>query len=136
MTGVTSPGVADDVAADVTDDVTPVTAALAQAVEVLRDQLGIANRRIDELQAALVDERRRLDLESEERRQLSERLHGLLTAPGKAVATTGFPAPGSVEATEQPTEPKPLTGSTVSAATSASSGLVIPRPRWWRRWVR
>jgi hypothetical protein len=44
----------------VADDVAPVTAALAQAVETLREQLGIANRRIDELQAALAEERRRL----------------------------------------------------------------------------
>jgi hypothetical protein len=34
-------------------------AALARAVETLREQLGIANRRIDELQAALAEERRR-----------------------------------------------------------------------------
>jgi hypothetical protein len=33
---------------------------LAQAVEALREQLGIANRRIDELQAALTAERRRV----------------------------------------------------------------------------
>jgi hypothetical protein len=33
---------------------------LAQAVEALREQLGIANRRIDELQAALREERRRV----------------------------------------------------------------------------
>jgi hypothetical protein len=63
MTGMTPPGVAGDVA----DDVAPVTAALAQAVETLREQLEIANgradraeRRIDELQAALVEERRRV----------------------------------------------------------------------------
>jgi hypothetical protein len=33
---------------------------LAQAVEALREQLAIANRRIDELQAALTEERRKL----------------------------------------------------------------------------
>jgi hypothetical protein len=33
---------------------------LAQAVAALREQLGIANRRIDELQAMLAEERRRL----------------------------------------------------------------------------
>jgi hypothetical protein len=33
---------------------------LARAVEALREQLGIANRRIDELQAALREERRRV----------------------------------------------------------------------------
>ena len=36
------------------------TDPLAQAVEALREQLGIANRRIDELQAALTAERRRV----------------------------------------------------------------------------
>jgi hypothetical protein len=36
------------------------TDPLAQAVEALREQLGIANRRIDELQALLAEERRRL----------------------------------------------------------------------------
>jgi Mg2+ and Co2+ transporter CorA len=67
MTGVTAPGVADDVAADVTDDIAPVTAALAEAVKTLRDQLEIANgradraeRRIEELRVALVEERRKL----------------------------------------------------------------------------
>jgi hypothetical protein len=34
---------------------------VAQAIEALREQLGIANRRIDELQAALREERRRGD---------------------------------------------------------------------------
>jgi hypothetical protein len=38
----------------------PGTDPLAQAVETLREQLGIANRRIDELQATLAEERRRL----------------------------------------------------------------------------
>jgi hypothetical protein len=62
-TGTTPPGVAGDVA----DDVAPVTAALSRAVATLREQLEIANgradraeRRIDELQAALVEERRRV----------------------------------------------------------------------------
>jgi hypothetical protein len=66
-TGTTPPGVAGDVADDVADDVAPVTAALSRAVETLREQLEIANgradraeRRIDELQAALVEERRRV----------------------------------------------------------------------------
>jgi hypothetical protein len=36
------------------------TDPLAQAIEALREQLGIANRRVDELQAALAEERRRL----------------------------------------------------------------------------
>jgi hypothetical protein len=60
MTGMTSPGVADDVA----DDIAPVTAALAQAVKTLSDQLEIANGRagraegrIDELLLALADAR-------------------------------------------------------------------------------
>jgi outer membrane murein-binding lipoprotein Lpp len=73
MTGVTGamtpPGVTDDVADDITDDIAPVTAALAEAVKTLRDQLEIANgradraeSRIDELQAALTEERRETDL--------------------------------------------------------------------------
>jgi len=60
MTEMTSPGVADDVA----DDIAPVTAALAQAVKTLSDQLEIANGRagraegrIDELLLALADAR-------------------------------------------------------------------------------
>ena len=67
-----------------------------------------------------------------ERRQLSERLHGLLTArPENSVPNTGFP----------PGEPKGLSGLTVSELTqstepSASSGLAIPRPPWFRRWFR
>jgi hypothetical protein len=56
VTGVTEaipPRVADDVAADVTDDVAPVTAALAEAVKTLRDQLDITNGRADRAEARI-----------------------------------------------------------------------------------
>jgi hypothetical protein len=74
MTGMTEAMMPPGVAADITDDIAPVTAALTQAVETLREQLTTANqwaeaeraradraeRRIDELQTALTEERRRL----------------------------------------------------------------------------
>jgi hypothetical protein len=63
-----------------------VSETLSRAVDSLREQLGIANdraeraeRRINELQAALADERRRFDASETERRELSERLHRVLT---------------------------------------------------------
>ena len=48
-TGMTGPAPASVVTDDVAPGVIPVTEALAKAVEVLRDQLGVANRRVDEL---------------------------------------------------------------------------------------
>jgi hypothetical protein len=51
MTGPVTPAdVTDDVTGDVAPAVIPVTEPLAHAVEALSEQLGIANRRIDELQ--------------------------------------------------------------------------------------
>jgi hypothetical protein len=83
--------------------------------EALRD----LRARVDAIEA-------RLDASEAERRQLSERLHGLLTArPEKVSVTEVFP----------PGEPKGLRGVTISEP-SASSGLAIPRPPWWRRWFR
>jgi hypothetical protein len=106
-----------------------------------------------------------------ERRQLSERLHGLLTdRTGKGTETSSFPpvepnlflgetsvappTPGEPHLLNKSTssvstsKTKAFPEETVSAppdshseltqstGTSASSGLAIPRPRWWRRWVR
>jgi hypothetical protein len=92
---------------------------------------------IAQMDAMIRDLRARLDLEAAERRQLSERLHGLLTAPGKVVETTGFSSPGSFETKQQPDEPKRRSDFAFpDPSPSAASGLVIPRPPWWRRWFR
>jgi len=76
--------------------------------EALRD----LRARVDAIEA-------RLDASEAERRQLSERLHGLLTVKREVAANA---APSSMTGEE--------------AAPSASSGLAIPRPPWWRRWFR
>src|SRR5262249_22960717 len=92
-----------------------VSEALSRAADSLREQLGIANvraeraeRRIDELQAALAAERRRFDASESERRELSERLHRMLTHRRS----------GSV-----PSVPK-------------TEPILEPRAPWWRRWFR
>jgi hypothetical protein len=80
--------------------------------EALRD----LRARVDAIEA-------RLDASEAERRQLSERLHGLLTArTEKTLGSDGFP----------PAEPF----FSVTEKPSASSGLAIPPPPWWRRWFR
>jgi hypothetical protein len=88
-----------------------------------------------EREATIRDLRARLDSSENdrrqieaERRQLSERLHGLLTssATEKVDETSTLP----------PAEPNLLRDATGSAAPSASSGLAIPRAPWWRRWFR
>jgi hypothetical protein len=70
-------------------------------------------RLLADREASIADLRARLDASEAERRQLSERLHGMLTA--RTIE----------EVSREPTHPP-----------SASSGLAIPRPPWWRRWFR
>ena len=92
--------------------------------------------------ATIADLRARLDVEAAERRQLSERLHGVLTPPDRK-QEGALPLP--------PDDLKPSRLVTVSDppaavlqdgadpqkdAPSARAGLAIPRPPWWRRWVR
>jgi hypothetical protein len=102
-------------------------------------------RLLADREASIADLRGRLDASEAERRQLSERLHGLLTAPGKVLEPKRFPPPGSVGATEQPPGEPPAGNAVLDTAErelrratepSASSGLAIPRPPWWRRWFR
>jgi hypothetical protein len=96
--------------------------------EALRD----LRARVDAIEA-------RLDASEAERRQLSERLHGLLT--NRSNDMTGLRENSFATQEFPPGEPKPLRDATVSELTqstepSASSGLAIPRPPWWRRWFR
>jgi hypothetical protein len=60
-TGATARVTRVDITSDVVDDITgddaPVTEPLGRAVEVLRNQLDVANRRIDELHQMLADAR-------------------------------------------------------------------------------
>ena len=104
------------------------------------------------------DLQHRLDASEAERRQLSERLHGLLTVkrdvgrgdktvrrdsenaerePANAsennmidtsVSANAEPAADPIAEAQRERE--------LQAAPSASSGLAIPRPPWWRRWFR
>jgi phage I-like protein len=76
-------------------------------------------RLLADREACIADLRGRLDASEAERRQLSERLTGLLTVKREVAANA---APSSMTGEE--------------AAPSASSGLAIPRPPWWRRWFR
>jgi hypothetical protein len=80
---------------------------------------------IAQMDAMIRDLRARLDHEAAERRQLSERLHGLLTAPGSIMGNPIIRSEPGLSVTERKTP-----------APSASSGLAIPRPPWWRRWFR
>jgi hypothetical protein len=83
--------------------------------EALRD----LRARVDAIEA-------RLDASEAERRQLSERLHGLLTDR----TSSGDPNP-NIDI------PIIRSGPSLSeTAPSAASGLAIPRPPWWRRWFR
>jgi hypothetical protein len=76
--------------------------------------------------AMLADLRHRLDASEAERRQLSERLHGLLTA-----RTGSGDLNPNIDISIIRSEP-----GLSDTAPSASSGLAIPRPPWWRRWFR
>jgi hypothetical protein len=64
-TGTTSSATPSDVAADIAGDVadndTPATARLAEAIEVLRQQLEVANQRADRAEAQAEHERKRTD---------------------------------------------------------------------------
>ena len=93
---------------------------------------------IAQMDAMIRDLRARLDREAEERRQLSERLHGLLTARTEKASQKDESPPGEPNPNEllQSQPLKGLGGLTVSAPTSARAGLAIPRPPWWRRWFR
>jgi hypothetical protein len=106
------------------------------------DEHAALQRLLDDREASIADLRRRLDASEAERRQLSERLHGLLTArPERRQDGTDLPSTGCLESKDQPAEPKrprPAGYSELSGSTepSAASGLAIPRPPWWRRWFR
>jgi hypothetical protein len=82
-------------------------------------------RLLADREASIADLRGRLDASEAERRQLSERLHGLLTAPGSIMGNPIIRSEPGLSVTESKTP-----------APSASSGLAIPRPPWWRRWFR
>ena len=73
-----------------------------------------------------------------ERRQLSERLHGLLTVKRDVVGENPPPAAQNDSQTashaDSNGENSPLPNNAPSM--SASSGLAIPRPPWFRRWFR
>jgi hypothetical protein len=97
-------------------------------------------RLLADREASIADLRQRLDASEAERRQLSERLTGLLTssATEKVAPRNNFSAGGSSTVEEQP-EPSCATQHCQSrhgTEPSASSGLAIPRPPWWRRWFR
>jgi hypothetical protein len=96
-------------------------------------------RLLADREASIADLRRRLDASEAERRQLSERLHGLLT--NRSNDMTGLRENSFATQEFPPGEPKPLRDATVSESRhgtepSASSGLAIARPPWWRRWFR
>jgi hypothetical protein len=94
---------------------------------------------IAQMDAMIRDLRARLDHEAAERRQLSERLHGLLTAKpsgsGQFIGSdvqAGEPtaAKGSVPSVSSPA---PAGSVDLHNSTSPLAGF---RPRWWRRWLR
>ena len=93
---------------------------------------------IAQMDAMIRDLRARLDHEAAERRQLSERLHGLLTVNRDVVGENPPPAAQNDSQTASHAdgngENSPLPNNAPS--TSASSGLAIPRRPWWRRWFR
>jgi hypothetical protein len=96
--------------------------------------------------AMLADLQHRLDASEAERRQLSERLTGLLTARTKTSSVTEEVSPAEPDFSRHkrgsapPGEPEQIPNNLEFAAppdkTNASSGLAIPRPPWWRRWFR
>jgi hypothetical protein len=99
--------------------------------------------------AMLADLQHRLDASEAERRQLSERLHGLLTArtgkgsdPNNPIGSDGV-LPGEPKSARAEQIPNGLEFAAPPASCpdpenrpSASSGLAIARPPWWRRWFR
>jgi hypothetical protein len=95
-------------------------------------------RLLDDREASIADLRGRLDASEAERRQLSERLHGLLTVNRDVVGENPPPAAQNDSQTASHAdgngENSPLPNNAPS--TSASSGLAIPRRPWWRRWFR
>lgn len=98
--------------------------------DALHRLLDERERTIAQYLETIRDLRHRLDLEAAERRQLSERLAGLLTAraaPGTAAVpgSAGEPAAANFAQCE-----------VSSPAPSARAGLVIPPAPWWRRWVK
>jgi hypothetical protein len=80
----------------------------------------------------------RLDASEAERRQLSERLQGLLTVNRDGVGANPPPAAQNDSQTASHANGNggnpPLPNDV--PAPSASSGLAIPRPPWFRRWFR
>ena len=97
--------------------------------EALRD----LRARVDAIEA-------RLDASEAERRQLSERLTAILTdqREQKPTAAVGFPLAEPNRFPEETSSAPPGNHSEFGHRTepSASSGLAIPRPPWWRRWFR
>jgi hypothetical protein len=97
-------------------------------------------RLLADREASIADLRRRLDASEAERRQLSERLHGLLTVKRDGASNEAPAAQNDSQTASHANRnasneaPPSLTGE--EAAPSASSGLAIPRPPWWRRWFR
>jgi hypothetical protein len=92
-------------------------------MHIARGEHAALHQLLADREACIADLRGRLDASEAERRQLSERLHGMLTAR-----------------TDQREGTDPLVaakmGNPILPAPSASSGLAIPRPPWWRRWFR
>jgi hypothetical protein len=97
--------------------------------------------------ACIADLRGRLDASEAERRQLGERLHGLLTDRREKAPETGRFSPADpkrlrdVAVSDPPAEPGQSSLNKHSelgdrTGPSASSDLAIPRPPWWRRWFR
>jgi hypothetical protein len=104
--------------------------------EAWRQLVAAKDEALRDLRARVGAIEARLDASEAERRQLSERLHGLLTARTGAVATKS-----ETISDLQPAEPEPSCAtqhcqSRHGTEPSASSGLAIPRPPWWRRWFR
>ena len=77
-------------------------------------------RLLADREASIADLRGRLDASEAERRQLSERLHGMLVDRRETQGGT----------------PPPFAANAGMPVLSAATGLAIPRPPWWRRWFR
>ena len=101
--------------------------ALEGAVEALREQLSILNRRSEEERAVTNNERRRADTERERADQAEQRIETLRTELAKAriaerVATT---------------EAADLRQLLAGAAEERRRLLTVLAPRpWWRKWFR